>query len=83
MNNEYQYPDQMARRDTCDPVEIEESLNYMRELFENKEPYKIVHFSKKLSPKIYYTTVDKFFKIFPQFNYLKEEMDIFDSINYD
>lgn len=83
MKYQYKYPDQMAIRDTCDPVEIEESLNYMRPLYESDEPYKIVHFSNKLSPKIYGTTVARFFKIFPQFKYLQEELDLFDSINHD
>ena len=79
----YEYPDQMAIRDTCEPVKIDESLNYMRELYESKIEIKIVHFSSKLSPKIYHTLPELFYRKFPQFKYLQDEMKIFESIIFD
>ena len=80
--NFYTYPDQMAIRDTCEPIKIDESLNYMRELHEATIEIKIVHFSSRLAPKIYHTVPELFFKKFQQFKYLQDEMKIFESIHF-
>lgn len=78
----YTFPDQMAIRDAADPVDIEESLNYMRALEDAEDPIKIYHFSNKLQPKIYNIGWEQFFIKFPQFTDIKEGVELVNSLNF-
>ena len=79
---QYRFPDQMAIRDTADPVDIEENLNYMRPLEDAEDTIKIYHFSNKLAPKIYNIGWEQFFIRFPQFTDIKEGVELVNSLNF-
>ena len=81
MKYDYQYPDQMAIRDTADPVNIEKSLNYMWDLVEATEPFKIIHFTNELE-KVYAIGWHKFFLKYPQYNEIKEGIELLDELKF-
>lgn len=79
--NEYKFPDQMAIRDTADPVDMDKSLNYMWPLDDAEEPIKIIHFTNRLSPKVYSVPWERFFQKFPQFKDIKEGIELINSLD--
>lgn len=79
-HNEYLYPDQMAIRDTCEPLDIEETLNYMRNLETCLTDPVIIHFSSELELKIYQTDWVVFFRRYPQFKYIDQYIEIIDGL---
>ena len=51
--NVYKFPDQMAIRDAGDPYPMSETYNYMFDLNECNYVPAIIHYTNKLSPKVY------------------------------
>ena len=82
--NLYIYPDQMAIRDAGDADELPYNFGYCESLDECTELPLIIHFTNKISPKIY-TCIGKeaiFYRKFPFLKYVKDGLKIFNSINF-
>ncbi len=81
--NLYKYPDQDALRDAGKPGMLPETYSYLYKL--ELCPYKplILHFTNKLSPKIYGDegrTV--FYRRYPFLDYVKNGVELIDTINF-
>lgn len=82
MKNEYHYPDQMALRDAGTPHPLPQNYNYMEPIEECCYTPAILHFTNRLSPKIY--TVDDpiiFYRRYPQFEYVRKGLILLDTLN--
>ena len=82
MNNRYVYPDQYALRDAGDPETFPYDFGYCDDLFDVKELPTIIHFTNKISPKIYFSTSERFFRLFPFLQYIKDGLRLIDTINH-
>lgn len=83
--NKYIYPDQMALRDAGTAYPLPETYGYMEPLEKCFYSPAIIHFTNKLSPKIYDCNPDYgrtyFYKRFPQFKYVKEGCELLDTLD--
>ena len=77
--NKYKYPDQMAIRDAGPGLRLPETYGYMNPLEEAPYDPLILHFTCKLSPKIYCKDrpnhIEYFYKRYPQFKYVQEGLE--------
>lgn len=81
--NLYQYPDQDALRDAGKPGPLPETYSYLYELELCAYEPLILHFTNKLSPKIYGDegrTV--FYRRYPFLDYVKKGVELIDTINF-
>lgn len=83
-NNLYHYPDQMALRDAGEPLQFPEYFGYCMKLEERSELPLIVHFTNQIAPKIYHCNdkISVFYRTFPWLKYVKDGLELFDSINF-
>lgn len=82
-NNIYQYPDQDALRDAGKPYPLPETYSYLYELELCTYKPLILHFTNKLSPKVYGDegrTV--FYRKYPSLDYVKKGVEMIDIINF-
>lgn len=79
--NLYHYPDQMALRDVESPEKFPQTIGYCDDLDEFDGIPLVIHFTNRVSPKIY-TAKNRefFFKKFPFLNYAKEGITLLDTI---
>lgn len=81
-HNLYEFPDQMAIRDTGDPEIFPSTLGYCDDLYECLELPLIIHFTNLISLKIYFAkSREYFFRKFPFLKYAQEGIDLLDTIN--
>ena len=84
-NNLYRYPDQMALRDAGECMRLPETYGYMEELESCYYDPVILHFTNKLSPKIYNQSIrnikDVFYKRYPQFKYVKDGLELLSKLD--
>ena len=82
MNHEYRFPDQMALRDTEDPYPLAETYNFLFDLWKSDYQPAIIHFTNEMSRKVYSNSErDRFYRDYPQFQYVLDGMKIIDTIN--
>lgn len=83
--HEYVYPDQMAMRDAATAYPLPDTYGYMYPLETCFYTPKILHFTNKLSPKIYDNSEGKgrnyFYKRYPQFEYVKKGCEMLDTLD--
>lgn len=79
----YRYPDQDAIRDTgIKPYPLPETYSYMEDLEKCHYTPTILHFTNRLTPKIYCEEgATYFYRRYPQFQYVKEGLQLLDTIN--
>lgn len=80
--NEYKYPDQMALRDAGEPFPMQETYNYMFDLNECHYVPTIIHYTNKLSPKVY--EIGKkviFYRKYPFLKYVQETVNLLKNID--
>ena len=82
INHVYDYPDQMAIRDVCNPNPISTDLNFFDNLEDRYYMPKIVHFTDQFKTKVYNAKSPYyFFKIYPQFKYIHDGIDLVDKLD--
>lgn len=82
-HNLYNYPDQCAIRDAGSPEIFPPTLGYCEELENCLELPLIVHFTNKISPKIYMAkNKETFYRKFNFLNYVKEGLALINTINH-
>lgn len=82
MNHEYRFPDQMALRDTENPYPLAETYNFLFDLWKSDYQPAIIHFTNEMSRKVYSNSErDRFYRDYPQFQYVLDGMKIIDTIN--
>lgn len=81
--NEYIFPDQCALRDAGGaPESFPATLGYCEDLYDCKELPLILHFTNKISPKIYCApNRESFFRKFTFLKYAKEGIEKLDTFN--
>lgn len=80
--NLYNFPDQCAIRDSGDPVHFPPTMGYCDNLDDFDGLPLIIHFTNRISPKIYCAkNREFFFKKFPFLNYAKEGIALLDTIH--
>jgi lipopolysaccharide biosynthesis glycosyltransferase len=79
----YQFPDQMAIRDTADPEIFPPTLGYCEDFFDCVETPLIVHFTNQIGgPKIYSAkNREYFFRKWPFLKYAQEGIALVDTIH--
>lgn len=79
----YNYPDQCAIRDVKAPEIFPPTLGYCEELEDCLELPLIIHFTNKITPKIYCSkNREYFFRRFPFLKYAQEGLALIDTINF-
>lgn len=76
---EYMYPDQMALRDAGNPYPLQETYNYMNDLDKCCYVPKIIHYTSKLEPKVYYSE-ERFYRKFPFNQYILDGCELIKNI---
>lgn len=85
--NLYKYPDQMALRDTAEAGRLPETYGYIDELERCNYTPAILHFTNKLTPKIYNlrddgaNNIECFYKRYPCLKYVQEGCQLLDTFN--
>ena len=85
LNNHYIYPDQDAMRDAGSPIPLPHNYGYCEDLSECFTLPLIIHFTNKISPKIYEDRPNNrniFFKKYPFLKYADEGIHLLDTINF-
>lgn len=82
--HEYHYPDQMAMRDAGKIARLSTIYGYMWDYQKNNTEPIILHFTNQLSPKIYMARNEDneqwFYKVFPEFVYVRTGLRLIDTI---
>lgn len=81
---EYRYPDQMAMRDAGAIARLSPIYGYMWDYQKNNTNPIILHFTNQLTPKIYMARNEDneqwFYKVFPEFVYVRTGLRLIDTI---
>lgn len=81
---DYIYPDQMAMRDAGIIERLDPMYGYMEDYQKLNTSPTILHFTNNLGPKIYTASrennVQWFYKVFPEFSYVKDGLQLIDTI---